>query len=144
MGKKIHFIGDSLNGNMADSLQFLGVNRHLITSSRFDDLGQEQDGRNTSTEIANEWKSVLKLIEYKNEDIIVFNAGTHWYTPANVTRRNMQMIAQEASKLVSGHIIYRTAVMGHYGCQNFTNPLGHISPAEQKKIRERFQLENLR
>lgn len=139
-GKRhIHFVGDSLNDDMAASLKALGIK--TVTAVRMDYLGQDPEGSSSPEGIYESWKDILdNQLKYdsKRGDIIVFNVGAHWNKPADKTALLMKQIAQEVSKLVPGNIIFRTTVMGHDGCENFRGPLDHLKADQREGFANKY------
>eukprot|EP01083_Nonionella_stella_P139714 426800_1 len=123
--RKLHFIGDSLQTDMGNSMRCMLNNKtyhSLVTNVRFDTLGYEH-GNDNDTTVMRKWNKIQSRLNIQPHDVVIMNMGAHWNKKSS-SKIAFRMIANAVYNTVDSEtIIFRTNVMGHKGCNQFTKPL---------------------
>ena len=120
---KIVFLGDSISGDMSNSLDGMLRKNGLVLNSRFDYLGTDEHGTYDLSVIKANWNEKAVLHDIKVQDILVINAGAHWTKLGKRTEAKIRNISLAIKSEVKAHtVIWRHSVFGHKGCHQFHRP----------------------
>jgi hypothetical protein len=129
-GRRVFFIGDSVNLDMLDSMACMiksrgsKVVRDHFHGFRYDLLGCTKDGERKRicepTEVLISWKEAVIKHGIRQDDILLLNAGAHWY---GYNASHFPTIAQSVKHVhPTGLVLFRTTVMGHANCDQIRAP----------------------
>ena len=128
---RLHFIGDSLQTDMSNSLHCMINNVtsfQLITKTRLDSLGYEKhiNSKASADSTNKNWRTLQSQLQTNPQDVLVINLGAHWTHSSMAARKSYWFaeIATAIDKSVKAErIIFRANIMGHKRCEKFTKPL---------------------
>jgi len=130
---RLLFYGDSLNDDMAKGLmcRLQQEDEHLIRSWRKDNLGSVESrsgfGLANGVHFVSQDLSALAWAgeDITSNDILVLNAGAHWWSPVEKAHRAFLSVAKQLWELPAKPkaVIFRTTVMGHHGCESHFYPI---------------------
>jgi hypothetical protein len=134
-GRRVFFIGDSVNIDMLDSMKCMIKSRmgEVVIHDHFrgirsDFLGctkKTHGDRRTSlicepTEVLVSWKKTVNEHGIRRDDILLINTGAHWY---NYNVSHFPTIAHSVKHVhPTGLVLFRTTVMGHANCDQIRAP----------------------
>jgi hypothetical protein len=139
-GRKIRYVGDSLNQGMAESMQcLLGKEyEHHVSHVRFDYLGcpdnlptYTPDYCSNSSHVIHQWRKIVNNLQPR--DILVVNTGAHWFGDPDEKKLAFRNIANAIATVFNGTVIMRTTVMGHDSCERFNEPTSNFNSSIQQK-----------
>lgn len=155
-GTRLRFFGDSINDDWALGMRCSASDlrsSELVHSTRFDNLGVLKksghrvrfDANNSLDAIEDRWRSKLASSGgLLASDTMVLDAGAHWTGTAEDAFKAYRLVAQALWRLQPRTVIYRTTVMGHNRCENFTQPFARaiLTPALRKELSRLYNWNN--
>jgi hypothetical protein len=125
-GRTLLFVGDSLQTEMALSMQCLSRQSVSLVFERLDLLGCDKgpDGAADCKDvnIMLHWGTIIRAHKLTDNDILVVNTGAHWHTSADAFKMNSEHLARVLARLFNGTVIFRTTIAGHDHCAEYRNP----------------------
>lgn len=138
--RKLIYVGDSLNGDMAVSMIcMMGGRREAkhIRAIRSNNLISEEckfaktvaaiERACNKTAIREDWREKLAKQRVNEHDVMILNTGAHWYGGIQKAKVVMGWVSEAINELFHGRLLYRTITFGHEQCHKYSHP-GETGP----------------
>ena len=149
----VFMVGDSITSDQGEALQCIldpvVAKRVIPLRSDFLGMGQYPGGRDAVIAAAGldpdkdrklvkhlkrHWRKLfgnagrsVKAPSGTENDILIFNSGAHWTIEPKDAKKLFRGIAMAIKATFKGLVLFRTNVMGHAQCEQFSKPFHNVS-----------------